>query len=158
MKKSIGELAAETKLLEALLEKAAVGEVITYESMTHHIGRDVRGGARGNLYSARRRLVNKGFVFSAVCNQGLKRLSDAEIVGTSEAHRVRVVRSGTRQRHIMAQVNVEKLTAEEKAEFNARLSYLGVLDLFSKKSAQKRLSEATKNAELPPGKCLDLFK
>jgi hypothetical protein len=159
--KSIPELSAETKLLEAYMRKnGMVGQTIPYAALNAEIGRDVQKDARCFLTSAKRRLLKEGQVWETVHNKGVKLLSDDQIVeamGFVPRKIRRIVRVAASKG---SKVSTEKLSVLSKPQYYARMSQLGALDLFTSDSGYKKLETATEKTpcQLPTKKMLDLFE
>lgn len=92
--KSLPELSLDTQTIERLLDAMAIGDIITFAVLSSAIGRDVQHQARGNLRTARQRLLRQQHkVFGAVLGVGLKRLDDEGKVAAAGVH----VRRGRNQ-------------------------------------------------------------
>ena len=87
----------DAKRLCLLLESSYVGQLVTYKELSTAIGKDVQTEGRSILNSARRIVQRElSYVFGTVANQGLKRLSDVEIVQTG-AQTVSSIRHASRR-------------------------------------------------------------
>lgn len=87
MAKSIPELSLDTQTLQRILEQTKIGDTVPYETLSKAIGRDVQAAARGNLRSARRRLLKLNhMVFGAIPNVGVKRLTDEGKIAAAKGH------------------------------------------------------------------------
>lgn len=158
--KSIPELSEETKLIEYELDQLEPGQTIEYDNLSAAIGRDVREHARGNILSARRRLrKEKRKVFGTVRGVGVKRLTDAEIVVASGSDITSVKRRTRNALHSLSCAEFDNLTGDEKNQHRTRFCVLGVLELFSKPSATRKIEERIEETSegLPIGKTLKLF-
>lgn len=158
--KTLFELSIDTRTLYDLLAKADHNQTVTYTEMTDLLGRHVEGGDP-NLQSALRRVENlDGIVFGNVLGVGYKRLSDIEIVQTSEreitAIRRRAKRAGRRVTRI---ADFDSLPNEVKVRHNAALSLFGALNIMTKPKQVKKLESAVAAAakELPLGRTLEVF-
>lgn len=85
--RAIPELSLDTQTLERALIELPIGGVIDYVDLTMAIGRDVQTVGRGNLATARHRLLKSHrMVFECVKDVGVKRLDDAGKIATGERH------------------------------------------------------------------------
>jgi hypothetical protein len=151
---------SDTKILESVLGECEVGGIITYESLSKAIGRDVRAHALGALNSARKALLNdKGFVFSVEPNIGCVRLNDAAIVQSTESDRRRMQRTSTRALKKLSVVDFKNLDEPTKRMHTTASAQIGAIAMFSQKSTTKKIeAKLTGNAAtLPIGETLKLF-
>lgn len=156
----IHEKSVDTKVIEALLAEAVVGQVITYEEMSKAIGRDVRQHALSSLVTARRSLEkDKRIVFGVERNVGLKRLNDVEIVSTAESSRRHMQRTAKRSLTKLATVNFENLDADAKRQHVTYSAQLGALAMFAAKASTKKIEGKVNGSsrDLPIGETLKLF-
>lgn len=160
MAQTIAEQAVDTRLLVSLLSKAEIGQTFTYAELSRHLGRKVEGST-SNLLSARKILQRDyGMVFDTIWGQGIKRLSDSEIVALGDKLPGKVRRLAKRTIVKVSVAKDEALTNEQIVQRNAAVSMAGVLMHVSTKSGLAKLEAAVKvnAAELPVGKTLELFK
>lgn len=160
MNKSIPEMSVETRLLLQRLEKAAVGETVSYAELTNLCGRDVQGPARGMLYSAMRATLSSGVVFATVRKTGVKRLADNEIVGVGEAAIPRIRRLARRSvRKLTAVQDFDAMPNEAKIRHNTMVSMLGAVAHVtgSKTVKEVQLRVAAAQNALPLRKTLAAF-
>jgi hypothetical protein len=127
--RTIPELSIDTQTIERLLAALPIGGVVTYRVLSDAIGRDVQGAARGNLYTARRRLLHRErMVFDVLVNDGLKRLDDAGKVMAGRAHVHRAVAQARLARRKTAAVDdFNALPNALKVEHNLTLAQAGVM-------------------------------
>lgn len=137
---TIHELSADSKTLAAILNDAAVGDVVTYSTLTRAIGRDVQGVARGCLDMARTiaQRDNK-IIFDAVRNMGLRRLSDSQIVDLGDKTRDTIRRASKRTMKKLVCVDYDAMPKEKQTKHNASISMLGTMVEMAKQSSFKRL-------------------
>lgn len=135
------QISVDTQLIVDRLEKANVGDRITYQEMGKIIQRDVQNEARCILDSARRILMNqKRVVFETVRMEGIKRLADNELVHTGENTRTQIRRITRRGLKKLACVqNFDGLTNVEKIKHNTEASVLGMLHQMSKPKTAARI-------------------
>ena len=82
----IGALSIEAQLLRDHLKAHMGVDLVTYAALSEIAGRDVQRAGRGPLDTARRILQREdNIVFGVVRGEGLKRLSDPEIVKAGHA-------------------------------------------------------------------------
>ncbi len=153
------EKSADTKALEEVLNKAQVGETISYEKLSKAIGRDVRTHAFAALRTARHGLIKSGFVFDVEKNVGLTRLDSKGIVQSTEADRKSIHKKTKRTLTKLSVAKYEELDDESKKKHIAMSAQMGALAMFSGKSASKKI-ESKVNGDskvLPIGETLKLF-
>ena len=157
---TIAEQSVDTRLLVALLQKAEIGQVFNYTELSERLGRSIMG-AEPSLSSARR-IVQRDFdiVFDVIRGQGIKRLSDAEIVALGDTLPGRVRRTARRRVQKIAKAKDGELSKDQITQRNAVVSMAGALIHMASKSNMAKLEDAVRvNAgELAVGKTLELFK
>ena len=157
---TIAEQSVDTRLLVALLQKAEIGQVFNYTELSERLGRSIMG-AEPSLSSARR-IVQRDFdiVFDVIRGQGIKRLSDAEIVALGDTLPGRVRRTARRMVQKIAKAKDGELSKDQITQRNAVVSMAGALIHMASKSNMAKLEDAVRvNAgELAVGKTLELFK
>lgn len=137
---TVPALSIDTKMLSDRLAKCEDGETVTYADLSAIIGRNVQVEARGNLTSAMHRMLAEGAVFGSVRNVGVKRLTDAEIVGVGPEIIGRVRRAARRASAKLASVqNFEGLPPAAQTTHNMALSVLGVLAHITKPGTVRKL-------------------
>lgn len=129
----------DTLIVEQKLRDCAIGEIVTYQALSAAISRDIRSEAYSSLTSARRCCERDGIVFDVVINEGLRRLSDEEIVSTADAAMLKQRRISQRYRKRLEQVDIGKLSTEAKRELVARSAQLSAVELFASKKANRKL-------------------
>lgn len=154
------EKSADTKIIESVLAETKIGDVITYETLSKAIGRDVRTFAFSSLRSARHGLLqSKNYVFGVQANVGLIRLDDDQIVDSTEDDRKRMQRAAKRSLKKLGVVVYDNLSEEKKRQHVVASATMGALSMFSGKNAQKKIeSKVTPgSAQLAIGETLKLF-
>lgn len=155
------EPASDTRLLYALLSKAQIGEVVTYEQMSKQLDRRVTG-SESYLQSALRMIErDDDKVFASVRGVGYKRLSDSDIattIGVAATRKMR--RAARRTMRTLAIARDEHLNNNEIISRNTALSFMGALHHMTKAKTMERLETAVRaNAgELAIGSTLEAFK
>jgi hypothetical protein len=142
---------------------ANVGEQISYDELTALIGRNVQGPARSNLQAARMRaLRDNNMVFSVVRTEGMKRLSDPEVVNTGEHVMGKIRRASRRGLKILTQgvADFNRLPNESKIKFNTFASVMGAITHATMggtiQKLEKRVAEV--HDKLPLAKTLAAFQ
>lgn len=164
MPKAIPEISVDAKLLHQALRAVAIGGVISWAQLRDVIGREVRAGQKGYgaLQTARHRaLRDDNMVFAAVHGEGLKRLTDEEIVetGADTVKRVRrIARKGAEK--LLAVADFDALPNAAKIRHNAYTSMCGALTAIATERKVEVLEKNVTNAKaaLPVAKALELFK
>lgn len=157
---SIPELSVDAQVLAKRLQAVKPGEVVTYSELSGLIKRDVQQEAASVLASARRVTQREHrAVFGAVIKVGLKRLDSAGIVGFGEAGIAKMHRVSRRTSRALACAEYETLTNADKVRFNTSASLLGAMELATKPSRIRALSDAVARAsdKLPTAQVLQLF-
>lgn len=155
----IFQMSADARLLLARLEKASVGEVITYEDLSATISRPV-DGAYGPLRTALRRMLrDKDAVFGCVVGKGFKRLSDAEIIDEGVQAMDQIRRRAQKSVERQMKADFTKLDRERQARFSAQVSVMGTIAFMSKASNVAKIAEGTTpdRKELPIAETLRMF-
>ena len=151
----------DAKRLCLLLESSYVGQLVTYKELSTAIGKDVQTEGRSILNSARRIVQRElSYVFGTVANQGLKRLSDVEIVQTG-AQTVSSIRHASRRGiNRIAAADPVRLPMDSRIQMNTYLSVLGMLHISLQEKRLKKLEQRVALAEsrLPLDTTLDVFK
>lgn len=153
------QMSADARLLLARLEKASVGELITYEELSATISRPV-GGAFGPLRTALRRMLrDHDAVFACVSGKGVKRLSDPEIIDEGVQAIDMIRRRAQRSMERQMKADFSKLDRERQARFSAQVSVMGTIAFMAKASNVAKLAkEATpERKELPVAETLRMF-
>ena len=160
MSKSIPEISVDAQHLAKRLETVKPGEVVTYSELSALVKRDVQHGAAGILFTARRIMQReKKAVFAAVRGIGIKRLEDSGIVSQGEAAVASINRAARRNGRKLGCADYDKLNAAERVKFNTSACLLGTLELATKPSRVKQLSESVESSakQLPTAEVLALF-
>jgi hypothetical protein len=154
------ELSADAKILRSLLEGASVGDTITYDMMSKAIGRDVREHSRSALGTARQGVLrDKGIVFGTEPGVGFIRLTDEEIVKSTESDRKRLQRTAKRSLKKLSVVNFAALSEEQKRSHIVASAQIGAVSMFSTASSAKKIESKVSGStgSLPIGETLKLF-
>lgn len=160
--KSIPELSIDTQTLERILEATSIGDVVTFQVLSEAIGRDVQLQARGNLRSARLRLLrHHHMVFGAITNVGLKRLNDEGKIGAAHGHVKRGRNQFRRARQTATAVdNFSALPNHLKVEHNVIVAQSGALLHMTSAKATRTLEGKIGEPEkaFKPKESLELMK
>ena len=158
--KAIPELSLDARLLADALRKIPKGDVVSYESLSEIIGRDVQDKGRGALYTARRRVLHDdGLVTEAVANEGIKVMLDVDVVGaTGESARRRIRRMTRTAVRKLTSVAYDLLPRELKTKHNVEVSLLGVLAHVSTEKSAKQIEKQVETNPMPLSKTLEFFK
>jgi hypothetical protein len=160
-KEPIFVASSDVRRLCKRLAEAQVGDVLTYKELSALIARDIQTEARGALMSARRITQReRGIVFGTIMNEGLKRLSDIEIVQTGAQAVVRIRHASRRGAERIGVAAPEKLPIEARVQMNTYLTVLAAMHSLSQEKRLKKLEERVARAEsrLPLDKTLEAFK
>jgi hypothetical protein len=144
--RTIPETSLDTLTLENMLRALPIGGEISYLELSVAIGRDVQGVARGNLQTARRRLLHRDRVlFGVVINEGLKRLDDAGKVSAGRGHVRRAVNQAKQARRATAAVeHFDALPNHLKVEHNIVMAQAGTMQYIAGARGTKKLEQVIK--------------
>jgi hypothetical protein len=161
-KKTIQALSLDSKMVYERLKACNVGDLVPYKEISTLIGRDSQGVGRGAIQTARRKLLREDYmVFGVVWKEGLKRLSDLEIVATGE-DTVRKIRRASSKgfRTITAVRDFDVLPNDAKVRHNTYASVLGALTMAMAAPRMKKLEGRVMEAKatLPLQKTLEAFQ
>lgn len=156
--KTIREASADVMLLDAILNKVAVGTTATYEEITKCVGRS-KESSRGIISAAMRRQLNKGRVWEAVRGLGYKLCDDSTIVTVAKGGLRSIHRKASKSMKKLKCATYDKLTPDEKVSHNTSASIYAIMSHVTHGSNIKKLSENVKvaQAQLPTAKTLELF-
>lgn len=135
--------------------------LITYAAIATATGRDVVGDDRYILASARRRLEREGIVFVVETGKGIKRATDAQLASLStDAPISRTRRIAKTAKKRQRAVNVQNLSANERAAFYVGRAVLGAIEQATRKAFRNRLAPAanTSGEPIPIKQTMELFK
>lgn len=159
--KVIPQMSVDTRMLYERLKECDVGHTIPYQELSKIIGREVTGKARSVLATARRKaMTTDRMVFACVYKVGVKRLTDVDIVETSEDCVRRVRKASTRAVRRITTVDFAKLPNEAKVKHNTYLSVFGALASFTQSGALKAIEKKIGDSKeaLPLAKTLEVFR
>jgi hypothetical protein len=157
------EKSNERRILENYILMKLIKEevpLLTYDDLSRSINRDVRKDARSLLVSSVRTVEKENkIIIETVRGEGIK-VSKA-VTGYLEDKNRRIGRMAHRAvstvTNAIAGGNVED---DEKVSVFSRLSILGAIHLFCRKSSIKKIEGKVeiKNGQLPAKETLELFK
>jgi hypothetical protein len=160
MNKPKFEIAIDTRLLYQRLTQAEVGQTVTYEELSAEVSRPITGDDH-NLQSALRRAFrDDGMVFSNIMRVGYTRLTDADIVKTSDADIGKLRRASKRAAERLFSVKeFDALPNELKLKHATSASVFGAIAASLKKKGIAQVEAAVRDVgkELPVAETLRLF-
>jgi len=151
----------DVKTLCKAFAESHVGQIFTYKDLSQLIERDVQTEARNILTSARKITQRElGYVFGTIHGEGLKRLSDIEIVQTGTQTVARIRHASHRGVARISNAAPEKLPLEGRVQMNTYLSVFAMLQTSLQEKRIKKLEARVAQAEsrLPLDKTLEAFK
>ena len=160
--KAVKEASPDTRLLYQRLSKMNVGDFISYADLTEEIGRNVQKEARHYLDSARlicQREHDK--TFGVIINEGLKCLTDSEIVETAVSTIGHIRRASRKSiKRLRCIRNFAALSNEDKIRHNANVSAIALIAHMTKSNNMKKLTSKVQETQerLPYAKTLEAFK
>lgn len=152
-----------TRTLEAILGRVAVGDTITYSTLSDAIGTPVTGSrARGWLAAARRTMErDKRVVFLVSPKIGLKRASAEDVIADAEKRASGVGRASNRVLRRLATLDVDALPPPLRERAGAVASVAG-LAVFATRAPQvdavRAALAASHGPQLAIGRTLDVMR
>jgi len=139
--KRIPAISIETQeVIRRLLKCEQPGDFVSYGELSQCAMGNVQHEKRFAINTARDRLLSeKNWVFEAVVNEGLRRLTDPEIIRTGEVTVSRIHRASRRGLKKLLCVNPDKLSPADLMIWNAKVSVCGFLDHVTKANQIKRI-------------------
>lgn len=159
--KCLFELSVDARLLADRLRSVEPSCDVSYAELSEIIGRDVQRSARSVLASARKFVVREdSIVFGVVLNVGLRRLTDAEIVDTSDRASRHINRAAGKAISLITRARYEVLDRAHQIRHNAAISTFGAIAVFSSHPGRKKVEVvvAQNNAPLPLAGTVRLFQ
>lgn len=153
------EMSSNARFILQRLAKAEKGELVSYKTLADLIGSEVNGST-GALHTATRRaLRDHDMVFAAVPGEGVKRLTDAEIVAQSEDAVQRQRRASRRAAEKLTKVDFGAITDDEKVRHNAHLSLFSSVAHISSRKQVEQIEAAVRKAghDMPIAQTLKMF-
>lgn len=160
MKKIATEMTADSRAIYERLSRCRIGDLVTYSELSAITRRDVRVKDRYILGTALRNCLRDGKVFGCIRGQGVKYLSDGEVVADAESVTPRIRRLSRRASRKLAAVrNFDKLPNDQKVRHNTLMSLFGAITAFSRdKNVAKIESEVKRTSHtLSLAQTLDAF-
>lgn len=140
--------AAEVAALVEFFFDQAQGTITTYRQIKEIINEDPQG-PKGHsiLYRARQILVREyRIVVDVIPNVGAQRLSDLEIVETSDSGIGKIRRGTERESLKLACANIDILSQEIRTKFFANISLFGALKLATSIGGRRIIEEQAEKA------------
>jgi hypothetical protein len=143
------EKSLDTTTLEVFLREVPSGEFVSYAKLTSVVGRDVRrSSAKAALQSARTSLLREQIRFATIRNEGIRRMTDAEIAHSGAAEIRGVHRRATiGVKRVAAVRDFDALPNDAKIKHNVSAAHLGVLVHVSNSRQTSRLLDRVASAE-----------
>lgn len=160
MTTTIAQTSIDAQMLYERIVQLNVGESISYAELSALVGRNVQDEGHGVLATARRMAEREEIVFGTVMGQGIRRLSDPEIVDTGDHAIARVRRAAKRGANtVTAVADFDALPNEKKIKHNTLLSLLGTVTAFMRPATAKKIatSVAQNSGKLSVGDTLRAF-
>lgn len=150
---------ADTGLLVTLLMEANEGDLVTYDQITQHLGRDIRHN-RSCLTSALRIAERDGAVFAAEPGKGYRRLPPGDAVASVDGFRARQHNLANRACKRLSVIDSHRLEEPERKKFYTHLSIQGALQAATKAAAVKKIETHVNGStqQLAVAKTLEALK
>src|SRR5262249_33659713 len=115
--------------IEACCEFLRSRHRASYQDISTHLGRDVRGRDRYILLAARRKLERKGIVFVVETGIGIVRATHPQIAQLSTKQPIDKIGRVTRRAKKREQlVDIQQLSDEQRLAFNVGRAVLGAIE------------------------------
>jgi hypothetical protein len=153
MKPAQFEMSADARFLRQKLHEMKPGETVSYADLTALIGKSVTGNFSA-LQTAKRSLLKEGYVFSPVRGEGVKRLTDADVVAQDDITPIR--RHARRIGKKLSTVSYEQLNPAQQLQHTAKASIVGMVAAVATEKAVEKIEKAAtgRSGELPIGETL----
>lgn len=138
--RAIGELGALSRLLYAELLKLDVDEMVTYETLSAAIARDVQTESRHHLQKAREmalRFDNR--VFDVVTDVGLKRVEQMAVVAIADRAVGHIARTAKRVIRKLDTVRFDELSQDELRKASVTRAQVGLARTFAIERTRRQL-------------------
>lgn len=150
MKPAQFELSADTRFLRQKLHEMKPGDTLTYAELSQAVSKPVKGSFSA-LQSAKRSLLKEGYVFSAVVGEGIKRLTDGEVVSAADGDITSMRRRARKAGLKLSTVSYDTLAPEKQLSLSAKSSIIGAVAALTTAKAITRMEKAVtgRSGELP---------
>lgn len=161
MKAAIFEMSPDTRFIRQHLREQPVGTLVTYGQLSTLIGKPVSGGTPALQSAVRSLLKTDQIVYAAIRGEGVKRLSDSEIIRASDADidglRRRAKKSAAKVSSVQ---DYSALSQSEKIAHSARLSIFAAVSTMASDAGIKKVEKiATPGAkELALSATMEAFR
>ena len=157
-KQPIFRASVETTQIYDRLKASKIGDIVSYTELSEIIGKNVQYAGRSNLVSAIRMLERDRIVFASVKDIGVKNLNDIEKVqfGNSGIDRIRRLSRRSSRKILCSEYDL--LDDAAKLKYNASLSVLGAVAVFSKPTSIARIEHYAPYSRLDLNRTIEMFK
>lgn len=138
------QCSADTRLLFQLMERAEMGQVITYEAMGNAISRPVSGASQPLRTALHKLLRERNMVFACIHGRGFQRLDDGQIVAQGEHEAKRIRRHAVRALEKQMKADFSRMNREQQARFTAQSAVLSTIAYMAKEKQISRIASAAK--------------
>lgn len=153
-------ISTQVNSLCELLQTAAIGDVITFETMSQQIGLEIRH-YRYVLERARQKLLTEyGIRFDSVFSKGLKRMAINDLIGVSD-RAIRKLRRSARTANRRIDMQLSRANDVDDATrfaLNSRQSLFGTIEALATKSTLKTIEGVDNSRVIPFGKVLEAIR
>ena len=150
MKPALFELSTDARFIRQRLHGMKPGDTVSYTDLATIIGKSVTGSLSA-LKTAKRGLLKEGYVFSPIRGEGLRRLTDAEVVGAADSDIAMIRRKARKTGAKLSTVSYEKLPAPKQLAHTAKASIVGAVAAITTNKAMTKIESAVggRSGELP---------
>lgn len=147
MRQTIAELSIDTRLIIERLDKAAIGDVVSYSELSGIIGRDI-STAYHLTRTARKKLLASKKYFEPVPGVGFKRCNDSEKVASGGTYITKSRRACKRGATITTSVdNYDTMSKDDQIRHNSQLSLMLTIRAMSTPSKLKAIESRVEDAQ-----------
>lgn len=148
MARAVAEISIDTRLVMERLDKAEIGQTVSYDELSAIIGRSVLDSYHLTRTARNRLLRESKKHFEAVPGVGFKRCSDSEKVASGGAYLARSRRACRRGARITTSVDdYDAMTNDDKVRHNAQLSLLLTMRAISTPAKMKSLESKVQTSQ-----------
>lgn len=141
-RKTIGQIAWQTKLIVETFLDLKVGQVLTYGEIKRLLsGADPQHEGRGYVHSAARILLNQHqIVLACETNLGYKKVEGRDAMGEAVAQKRFARRKTAKAGKILTATEYEKLSPDDQLRWNAEMVQNAMMQKVSDGAAGKKLA------------------
>ena len=158
-KRAIRVLSIETKLVAQRIASMKVGDILTWNDLSDLLGIPAQTGHGYRAVQSGRNIAfrDHGIVLGIIIKTGYRRLSDSEIVESSNHISKKVRKISRKGMARLSKVEYEKLSHEEKSTHNGYLALFSLMTNISSVPSTKKIISNCVDTPLTLGQTMKLF-